>query len=37
MEYVLRKAPVNPLEWIDPGRRAEIVAKLEALRTAADG
>jgi hypothetical protein len=37
MEYVLRKAPVNPLEWIDPARRAEIVAKLEAVRTAAGG
>ena len=37
MEYVLRKATVNPLEWIDPARRAEIVARLEAVRTAADG
>lgn len=36
MEYVLRKATVNPLEWIDPGRRAEIVAQLQAVR-APDG
>jgi hypothetical protein len=35
MEYVLRKAPVNPLEWIDPGRRAEIVARLQEARPSA--
>ena len=30
MEYVLRKVPVNPLEWISPERRDEVVARLEA-------
>ena len=30
MEYVLRKTPVNPLEWVEPSRRAEIVERLRA-------
>lgn len=34
MEYVLTKTAVNPLEWVTPARRAEIVAQLEAVRSA---
>jgi len=38
MEYILRKTPVNPLEWVEPARRAEIVEKLrlERLRVATE-
>lgn len=30
MEHVLRKVPVNPLEWVELGRRAEVLASLAA-------
>ncbi len=36
MEYVMRNAPVNPLEWVEPGRRAEIVDKLAGIRPQED-
>ncbi len=36
MEFVLKKAPINPLEWIDPLRRADVVERLARLREAGD-